>query len=299
MSKLASDSPSILNNLAYLHAERFNDLDKAQEAAKKARQLDPGNGAIADTLGWIHYRRGEYQAALQLLTEAAEKLRNDTTVNYAEVQFHVGMANYAMGKVEAAKAALKSAAENPADFPGKDKIAARLAFLDGSPEALTVPRLKERLAEEPRDVLALLRLAEAHEKAGEHAQAAEACVEALKVSPGLLNTQIKLAELNAGPLKNPKKALELARKARELAPSDPRVAGVLGGIEFDNGDPARAYTLLSESVDKLPDDPAVQSKLAWAAYSQAKFPKPARQWNGSSRLRRGPGTPPARRRSSP
>ena len=217
-----SDNSSVLNNLAYLYAERFNDLDKAHEKASKARQLDSEDGAIADTLGWILFRRGEYQAALPLLKEAGEKLRE-----HPEVQFHFGMASYAMGQAEAATAAFKRAVESPVEFPGKDKIPVKLALLEADVGGLSPDMLKAHLAKEPRDVVALLRLGEAHEKAGEHAKAAEAYNQAIKVNSGLVTTQLKLAELNAGPLQDRSNALEFARKARELAPSDPHVAGVL------------------------------------------------------------------------
>jgi len=47
-----------LNNLAYLCAEQLGQLDKAYEFARKARDLRPDDPAIADTLGWILYKRG-------------------------------------------------------------------------------------------------------------------------------------------------------------------------------------------------------------------------------------------------
>src|SRR5207302_7775811 len=58
------NSPLALNNLAYLYAERLNQLDKGYELAQKARTLQPGDGMVADTLGWILYKRGDYQRAL-------------------------------------------------------------------------------------------------------------------------------------------------------------------------------------------------------------------------------------------
>ena len=77
---------SALNNLAYLYAERLNDLDKAYDLARKARDLQGNDPAIADTLGWVLSKRGDYQQALTILQESAEKLPDNP-----EIQFHLGM----------------------------------------------------------------------------------------------------------------------------------------------------------------------------------------------------------------
>ena len=60
------NSISALNNLAYLYADRLNDLDKAYDLARKARDLQGNDPAIADTFGWVLSKRGEYQQALAM-----------------------------------------------------------------------------------------------------------------------------------------------------------------------------------------------------------------------------------------
>jgi len=64
-----------LNNLAYLYAERLNQLDKAYGLARKARALKPEDPASADTLGWILYKRADFEQALTLLKESAKNSR--------------------------------------------------------------------------------------------------------------------------------------------------------------------------------------------------------------------------------
>jgi tetratricopeptide (TPR) repeat protein len=86
----------------------------------------------------------------------------------------------------------------------------------------------------------------------------------------LLTAAMKLAQLNAGPLKNPDKALQYAKKARELAPADPQAAATVGSIAFQLGNYTWAYSLLQEGGRQLPNDPAVLHDLAWAAYSLGK-----------------------------
>jgi tetratricopeptide (TPR) repeat protein len=76
--------------------------------------------------------------------------------------------------------------------------------------------------------------------------------------------------LNAGPLKNNAKALEYAKKARELAPADAHVTATAGHIAYQAGNFPWAYSLLQESSRGLPDDVGVARDFAWAAYSTGK-----------------------------
>lgn len=117
-------STVVLNNLAYLYAEHLNDVDRAHELASKAREMEPASPLVADTLGWIHYRRKEYARALELISESAAKAPDNP-----EVQFHLAMANQQMGRTDAARAAFERAAAARNDFPGKSEIAKHLASL--------------------------------------------------------------------------------------------------------------------------------------------------------------------------
>jgi len=269
--KVLSTSPEnaeAMNNLAYLYSEKLNQLDKAYELARKARALQPASPSITDTLGWTLYKRGQYQEALTLLRESAGKLPDNP-----EAQFHLGMTSYMMGEAEAARAALHRAANATSDFPGKQEAQRRLALLgDGAGKSaeLSIEELEALLKQQPDDIIARMRLGEAYEKQGAFAKASAAYEEALKVNPKLLSAAIKPAQLNAGPLRNKEKALDFAKKARDLAPTDPRVAGILGGIAYQTGNFSWAYSLLQESTRQVSDDAAILRDYAWAAYSLGK-----------------------------
>jgi tetratricopeptide (TPR) repeat protein len=77
-------------------------------------------------------------------------------------------------------------------------------------------------------------------------------------------------------LQNRNKALEFARKARELAPNDAEAAGTLGGIAFQVDNFSWAYSLLQQSVRQRGNDPGVLHDFAMAAYALGKVPE-ARQ----------------------
>jgi tetratricopeptide (TPR) repeat protein len=223
--KLLSLQPhfeAALNNLACLYADKLNQLDKAYDLAWKARALEPGAAAIADTLGWILYKRGEYDEALVLLKESAAKLPN-----VAEVQLHLGMAFYMMGQMDAARAALRQAVDAPSEFPGKQDALRRLVLLgNGSSDSVTPPidELESIVKQQPDDVIARLLLGDAYEKQGKFADAAEAYEEAVKINHQLLSAFIRLQKLYAGPLGNSEKAAEFASKVRALSPGDPQAA---------------------------------------------------------------------------
>src|SRR5439155_22418939 len=125
--------------------------------------------------------------------------------------------------------------------------------------------------EQPNDVVSQMRLGEAYEKQGASDKAAAAFEQALKLNPKLAAAITKLAQLNAGPLQNKDKALAYAKKAREIAPTDPQVAGVLGKVAYQSGNFAWSYSLLQESVRQRGNDPSILNDLAWAAYSLGKL----------------------------
>ena len=269
--KLLAISPNYvpaLNNLAFLDAEHLSDLDKALELARKARDLQPQDPLVGDTFGWVLYKRGDYQQALASLQESAEKAP-DTP----EIQFHLGMTAYMMGQTDLATVALKRAASATNDFPGKDESKRRLALLEsgtGASPELSISQLEAMTKEEPNDVVSQMRLGEAYEKQGASDRAAAAFEQALKSNPKLATAVIKLAQLNAGPLQNKEKALAYAKKARELAPADPQVAGILGKVAYQSGNFTWSYSLLQEAVRQRQNDPSILDGLAWAAYSLGK-----------------------------
>ena len=210
-----------LNNLAYLDAEKFNEPDKAYDLAQKARTLDPSNPAVADTLGWAAFKRGDYQQALALFQESAGKAGSNP-----EIQFHLGMAHYMMGQSRRRpRAPSKKRSPRPAISPAKPKPepaeVARQASLRRGRQNLR-RRSWKRCSSASRTILIVqLRLAEAYEKQGASAKAAEAYEAALKVNPKLPSATLKLAQLYSGPVPNKEKALAYAKQARALSPNDP------------------------------------------------------------------------------
>jgi putative PEP-CTERM system TPR-repeat lipoprotein len=85
-----SQDAQSLNSLAYLLLDRPEQLDEALNYAQKALELAPTDPNIEDTLGWVFYRKGHYQMALQHLEKAASKS------NLPVIKYHVAMAYFKM-----------------------------------------------------------------------------------------------------------------------------------------------------------------------------------------------------------
>ncbi len=258
------DDVLALNNLANLYAAKFQDLPRAADLARMARARRGDDPAIADTLGWILYQQGDYEQALRLCNFSATKTPED-----GEVQFHRGMASYMMGETDAAMAAFAAVART--DNPQREESRKRLEFLKAdSSNANSAGDLKARLKQDERDVIARMRLAALHEQAHEYVDAENQYQAALKTNPKMLPALLNLARLCAGPLKNRGLALEMATRAREAAPADARLSGILGRIVYDAGDFDWAYSMLGESVRKGGENSAVLTDYAWAAYRIGK-----------------------------
>lgn len=259
---VSTNSPLAMNNLAYLYSERLGQLDKAHELAQRARDLRPNDPAVADTLGWILFRRGEYGKALELIRESAEKLSSEP-----EVQYHLGAAHYRLGEEDMARLALQRALESKREFLGRNEAERMLSILSidtksSSDQGISI--LEKALAAYPGDVIAAIRLAAIHEQRGAVDKAAAVYKQALSASPNSAVLNTKLAELYAGRMRDPKQALEYARAAWKLAPEDPYIAHVLGRIALEAGDAEWALRLLQTSARLRPNQAEVLYDLARA-----------------------------------
>ncbi len=65
------DNLLMMNNLAYLLAVQGKELPRAKELALRVVAREPSNAGYLDTLGWVLFRMGEYEAAKEVLEKAA------------------------------------------------------------------------------------------------------------------------------------------------------------------------------------------------------------------------------------
>ena len=95
---LGPNQPYVLNYIGYSWALHGEKLDQAHALLERAVALDPNDGAVIDSLGFVNLKQGHTQTALGLLTQAVQLDPDD-----AEVNGHLGDAFWQAGqKLQAA-----------------------------------------------------------------------------------------------------------------------------------------------------------------------------------------------------
>ena len=74
------DDADALNYLGYTWVDRGENLNEAFDMIRKAVELDPQSGAIVDSLGWAHYKLGQYHKAKINLEDAVELSPSSATI---------------------------------------------------------------------------------------------------------------------------------------------------------------------------------------------------------------------------
>ena len=96
--RLAPRFAPAANNLAWILVEHGGNLDVALSHAQMAREQQPNDLHIADTLGWVYYKKNANLLAMSLLKEAVGKLPLEP-----DIHFHYGMAQQKMAIVRGQK----------------------------------------------------------------------------------------------------------------------------------------------------------------------------------------------------
>ena len=95
---MAPDQPLILNYLGYSWVDQGKHLKEGMRLIEKAVQLKPDDGYIVDSLGWAHYKRGDFKEAVRYLERAVEIKPEDPTLND-----HLGDAFWKVGREREAR----------------------------------------------------------------------------------------------------------------------------------------------------------------------------------------------------
>ncbi len=96
--KLDPNQALTLNYLGYSWIDQNINLREGMKLIEKAVSLKPDDGYIVDSLGWAHYRTGDYQEALNYLEKAVELRPEDPVLND-----HLGDAYWQVGRIREAR----------------------------------------------------------------------------------------------------------------------------------------------------------------------------------------------------
>ena len=79
--ELFPEQPHVLNYLGYSWIDQGMNLDEGMRMIKRAVEQRADDGYIVDSLGWAHYRLGNYEEAVKQLERAVELKPEDPTIN--------------------------------------------------------------------------------------------------------------------------------------------------------------------------------------------------------------------------
>jgi tetratricopeptide (TPR) repeat protein len=95
--ELSPNEPEVLNYLGYQLIDKGEALQDGLKMVERAVAARPNSGAMQDSLGWAHYRLGEYARAVELLEAAVVLEPSDPAIND-----HLGDAYWMVGRKDEA-----------------------------------------------------------------------------------------------------------------------------------------------------------------------------------------------------
>lgn len=107
------------NNLAMRLCESKSTLDEALLLALELKRANPDNPEVDDTLGWVYYKKGAYEEAIQHFSRAGARAKS------ARFKYHLAMALFRAGD----------------KTQGQKALAAAMQIDPGAPEAAEARRL--------------------------------------------------------------------------------------------------------------------------------------------------------------
>lgn len=119
--ELNPNQADALNFIAFSLAESDTELDRAEDLVNRALKLRPQDPYFLDTLGWIHFKRGEFGSAEELLRVAAQTSGDDP-----EILEHFGDVLLRRARPAEAAAAYRTALEKIQDSRKSDSEATRV-----------------------------------------------------------------------------------------------------------------------------------------------------------------------------
>lgn len=114
-------SSYILNVVGWFYADNDINPDEALKLTRRAVVLSPNNAMIIDSLGWAHYKLGNYEKAVTILRHAVELAPDDE-----ELRYHLGAAYAKNGQKIEARIELNKALLLDPSMPEPRKLLRRL-----------------------------------------------------------------------------------------------------------------------------------------------------------------------------
>jgi tetratricopeptide (TPR) repeat protein len=247
------DAVHIMAKLAQLYVWRLNRPEEALSLAKDAHKLAPDNADVSSVLGHLVFRDGDYDWALRLLEDAADRLPNQP-----ELLYDLAWAYYSMGRIADAETAMQKALACGLGSAESEDATRFMALADAFGSASKVQAAAEQaqkiLQSDAKYVPALMVSGAAEERGGNFKAAQDTYYKALAIYPRFVPAARQLALLDARHFAGDAGGYSLAEKARLAYPDDPEVAGSLGILSYYQSKYPSSIELLQESMATSKDD---------------------------------------------
>ena len=133
--EIDADHIQALNYLAYTYADQDVELDAAEDMSRRALAMQPNDGYILDTVGWVLFKKGKVESAIRYL-EAAFKVKGDEAI----IAEHLADAYFRQQMLDRARALYRRAAEVETDSKKLSQIKSKLTATEKQIEtALRMP----------------------------------------------------------------------------------------------------------------------------------------------------------------
>ena len=235
-------------------------LPEAHAAFERALEKNPNDFVIVEQLINLALSEQKFAEANTYATQAASRAPN----NPAPQLLLARVALAQNDKATAEQYLRKAIALNP-DFRTAYLLLSQIYLSDNKTDK-AIAELKTAVEKQPSDIASLALLGALYERQNHNDEARATYEKILAFKPTFTLALNNLAYLLIEHFNTPEKALELAKKARELAPSDPTIADTLGWAAFNNAQYPWALTLLQEASEKTPEAPDIRYHLGLAQY---------------------------------
>jgi pentatricopeptide repeat protein len=116
--KLTPDNATLLNNYAYYLSVRNTRLDDAEKMSRKSLEIRKDEPTFLDTYGWVLYKQGKNDKALEYIQKAIDISGNAADATLWE---HLGDIYFKLGNVDKAVEYWKKSKEKGSENTDIDK----------------------------------------------------------------------------------------------------------------------------------------------------------------------------------
>jgi tetratricopeptide (TPR) repeat protein len=237
-----------------------NKLPQARKAFEDALKANPDFLAAIDSLTELDIAAKQFDSAIKRINVYSEKYPKSPLPPLL-----LGKIYFQQEKNDEAEAAvLKAIALEPEYTPAHRSLADFYVRTKQTDKAIA--KLESIVAREKNDIGSWIQLGMLMDAKGDYQRALQSYESVIKLNPNSMVALNNIAYLLSERLGQVDRALEFARRARNLAPTDPFAGDTFGWIMWKKGQYVEALAALQQSAERLGNEPEVQYHLGMAQY---------------------------------